>query len=65
MEGIAELKPFTAELALSKRWFEQARQTALRGEWQAAQHCLERGLRILDRVEAALLAARAAVEVQP
>ncbi len=53
-----ELAPFAAELKLSKRWFESARDCALRGQLQAAAHCLERGLAVLDRVERKVLEER-------
>jgi len=53
-----ELKPFASELNESLRWFRQARETALRGELQAAAYCLDHGLAILDRVEQAVLRAR-------
>lgn len=56
---VDDLKPYDAELKLSRRWFETARECAINGKVHAAQHCLERGLAILDRVEAAMLERRA------
>lgn len=55
-----ELKPWAADLLLSKKWFEHARASTLRGQLQAAAHCLEKGMEILDRVEAAVLKERGA-----
>jgi hypothetical protein len=43
----SELKPFADELNESLKWFRQARETALRGELQAAAYCLDHGLAIL------------------
>lgn len=54
----SELKPFADELNESLKWFRQARETALRGELQAAAYCLDHGLAILDRIEAEVLKGR-------
>ena len=54
----AELQPYKTELILARRWFEQANAAACRGQLQATAYCCDRGLKVLDRVEAMVTAAR-------
>lgn len=53
-----ELNPYRADLAESMRLFKAARKLALEGDRIGADDCLERGLAILDRVEAAAMQER-------
>lgn len=53
-----ELRRYVADLALALRWFRQAREAAERGEMQARDHCCERALAIIERVERQVLERR-------
>ncbi len=56
-----ELKPYEADIILSRRWFEHARAAALRRETAAADYCRDRGEATLARIDDLVLRDRAAV----
>ena len=53
-----ELTPFKCDLDEADRLFKAAHRMALDGDRIGADDCLERGLDIIDMVEAKVLAAR-------